>query len=121
MLRAKSSRLPWLAPVRERIVVSVEQPVVAYECPATKDVVATRLPSGERRVRLGMPARGHRASSAPATSNRVALNDGAMPRSERRHTYAAVVASTRSQAVSVTDRAPAGRSIGTLATWPYPW
>jgi hypothetical protein len=54
------------------IDVRVENPGDEYEWPLTKTVVAASLPSRDRRVRLGAPARSKLAVVRSCVSNRCA-------------------------------------------------
>ena len=55
------------------MLVSVEKRLSAYECPDTKTVTAAWRPSGETRVRLGMPFSGMRCRGRKSASNSTAV------------------------------------------------
>jgi len=55
------------------MLVSVEKRLSAYEWPETKTVIAAWRPSGETRVRLGMPLSGTLCRGRKAASNRTAV------------------------------------------------
>ncbi len=81
-------------------------------------MVATSVPSGESRVRLGMPRSATESVTDQPASIVTWRKCGSSPRSVRRQVASEPVASTRSQATSVKARGPLGSSRATTATRP---